>query len=95
MAAVVFAVGSRPCLSAEDARDLAALLSWRNPVPFRLCDRIRAAAALDADGLPAGTVELDDGERDILRTALDAVLARTRGNGRPAFEYLRQALEPG
>jgi len=89
MAAVVFAVGPRPCLSAEDARDLAALLSWRNPVPFRLRDRIRAAADAEADAAPRATVELTDADRDVLVSTLDRALA---GTPRPAFEYLREAL---
>ena len=68
MSAVVFAIGSRPGLSAGDAEDLARLLQLgRNLVAVGLAAKIREQARLDPDRLPASLdIELDLAELEQL-----------------------------
>lgn len=69
-AAVVFAIGSKPGLSAQQANDLAELLVLgRNSAAIELAGRVRQQAAVDFDG---GEVSADI---DLDRTELEQIAA--------------------
>jgi hypothetical protein len=61
VSAVVFAIGSKPGLSGDDAEDLARLLEiTRNLPAVELAGKIRKQARLDPDRPPVSTdIELD------------------------------------
>jgi hypothetical protein len=95
MAAVTFAIGSRPGLNRFEAEDLAELLELRGTLAAaRLAGKIRTQAARDPNRHePGDDVELDPDEASVLAAELAIVLAEPRSaRERPAFAHLRDEV---
>jgi hypothetical protein len=93
VAAVAFAVGSRPAMSADEAVELADLLRLRNAGATPLESKIRGHARRDPFADSGDAVDLEETEAAMLLEALNELLAQAGwAEAAPAFVHLRNEL---